>query len=252
MGGGSFDMDITGNVLVNARANLNGIIDLVSTNKYSVTPIGAHQTTLKPNDGKFNQYGIHLKNGMISCTNILDNISASDDGTVSIWIKTKYSKMYIYGSFPSGIYSHTLNIFCNGNDGDDPHKFGFCSAGYDWTYKGDTLSFDEWHHVAFTRSNGTSYFFRDGKLVWSGSFPYPILAGNRFQTDLYGVIDINTYKNIFTKDAVYDDIIVIKGQALWTSDFELPTNYITGVEATSFSSPLIYDNTLPLSTAKQY
>lgn len=78
---------------------------------------------------------------------------------------------------------------------------------------------NQWTHYAFVRDNNTTYIFRNGNIIYTRPINYT--------PAVYGP----TYLNIYECDSAefyLDDIVYIENQALWTSNFTVPNEYITG------------------------
>ena len=106
------------------------------------------------------------------------------------------------------IYNHGSYGFCVNNT-------GFSSV----EISTQTPSVNVWHTLTFTRKNGIGHLFVDGELKGKAPVPYLIVKKNQIGTsDKY---DINSSDTI----SCYDEIILIKGQALWTDNFDPDINW---------------------------
>jgi len=81
-------------------------------------------------------------------------------------------------------------------------------------------SLNDWHAITFTRQNGTGYLFVDGVLKGSNAIGYDIIQANQLGTTDGEGTDISN-----TLASCYDEIVVIKGQSLWASNFDSDINW---------------------------
>jgi len=123
------------------------------------------------------------------------------------------------------------------------------------------LSATQWYHIAVTRKDGTTYLFVDGDLQTteaSGTTSYFELTPGWADSKLYVGND-----HFATADTsgYLDEIRIVKGEAIWTSDFIPPariysdpvyatttTETMTDSEAGFYiDSGLIYDNSYDIA-----
>jgi hypothetical protein len=99
---------------------------------------------------------------------------------------------------------------------------------------GTALSTGVWKHIAFTRSSGTMYAFIDGVADGSATYTanlsgsYALHVGNAATTEYF--------------NGHLDEVLWVKGTALWTSGFDVPTGAYaaTTTSATgSFTSTVV-------------
>jgi hypothetical protein len=98
---------------------------------------------------------------------------------------------------------------------------GYLFAGVSWTSinhnaAANPLSLNAWSHVAITQQSGTLRMFVDGQLAYSA-------ANADSYTQFAGAIGGDFGGNSYF-DGYIDDLRIIKGQALYTSNFTPPTS----------------------------
>lgn len=105
------------------------------------------------------------------------------------------------------------------SDGTDGHDNAY------YTGAGSVLSDTGWHHIAFVRNGITFYLFLDGTSVGTS------IASNPSATETMGTIVTNNLciGKTATSDSRYfkgkiDEVELINGTALWTSNFTPPTS----------------------------
>lgn len=79
--------------------------------------------------------------------------------------------------------------------------------------------YGKWHHFAITRKSGTIYYFIDGKI--KGTYDSAGIGDYFVNTNGYEVNIVNGAES--GSQAYLDDIVVIKDQCLWSSEFVPPT-----------------------------
>ena len=85
-----------------------------------------------------------------------------------------------------------------------------------------------WHHIAATRQSGTLRIFVDGTLAASTTGYNTNLTHNRPLALGYQYTTSTNYFQGYMKD-----IRVVKGNAVYVSDFSVPTKSLTAIESTS-------------------
>lgn len=204
-------------VLTALRVTKDGLKDLVSTNNWQ------HQGQLTFDSGKFSQYGIHMQNGYIFCSNLPANINSEDDCTLTFWVKAIDD--IIFALSPN---SHTGSNFYFHNV-----YYGINPADLSWQnmYSETLPKSNEWNYCTFCREKGIGYLFLNGKLLKSGPYPWSIMDNPIIYTHMDGWDDI--------QNAIYDDLCIVKGRALWTKDFTPPYTYLADM---LFTKKIYIDN----------
>ena len=251
--------DITGKVLVNLRTNDTGnIIDLANIGT-TWNSQGATVTTAQTKFGKYSIYGGTSHQYLESSTldDALGNIG-SNDLTISAWMNYEYSYYYdtlfaIYFTNNANTNNHTLSFAATNHDvaigsnyvsgmwhntwsatdkslitTEDPSPF----LGSDQIFAQNT-----WNHIAMTIKDGFARLFYNGKLIaYSGSKYYNNLQTNAAISSFNchkiaifeNVSDITSSSMISSCgfNGYIDDFVIIRDQALWTSEFTPPTSYL--------------------------
>lgn len=79
---------------------------------------------------------------------------------------------------------------------------------------------ETWYHIAVSRSGSTLYFFVDGNLLGSHTIGTDSISST---ADLYiGTGPYNSFAEKF--DGLIDELRIVKGEAVYTSNFTPPTN----------------------------
>ena len=227
-------MDITGDIIFNIRALNNGtIVNLANPHtgmntQYSSTGQVSEAQT------KFSKYSMHssydhenfysvIKPGCLDLTGI--------DFTLSLWI-------YRSGAY-SGGYDHTEDLFHfyqnidtwkgglfflrNGHNSDDCISIvENVDATEIMDVSGPQVPYNQWVHVALTRQNYIYRVFLNGAKVIETNFSSGTCLKNSSTVQRISGV----YGNTSNFSAYFDDYVFIKGQALWTSNFTPPTEYL--------------------------
>ena len=91
-----------------------------------------------------------------------------------------------------------------------------------------TLAVNTWYHIAFVRNTDTLYIFVDGVQVATGSY------GNNWPSTAVGNVRIGTNRgDTWFVNGYMTDVRLVKGTALYTSNFTPPTSPLTAISGTS-------------------
>lgn len=231
------------NVIMSLRATSSGIIDIV--NNTWITPSGEISPSITET-GIFGNKCIGF-NGVekLRTSSPLRVIGGSDDFTFSCWIKytntiSSYAGSVIGNTYDSGVISWDEGLY----------NFGFVSTSSDTIAaligKSDTttvntvlayglssVTLNTWHHLAFVRNSGTVSTFFDGILIESKSASGLPIGDGVNQTWL----GTNTRNAALpTIYGFLDDICLLKGIALWTSNFTPPSDYLISIKNYNITS----------------
>lgn len=146
----------------------------------------------------------------------------SDDLTIDFWFKSSYGERQHALSF--GDYSGANNIDF---DFADRGLIGGTSVGFwlhwnsggtNYVASGTRLQYmdGQWHHVAMVRSQGIITAYLDGWAV--GSATYPGTLGTPEKPVRVGAAIIGGTLN-YQWHGCIDELRIINGRALWTSNF---------------------------------
>lgn len=205
---------ITGTILSMAHASGNKWVDEVSgvkwkygTNAFPFTELGKPKITIDDNPRVTDRPYLHLAISTRVYTDNIGSIDSSEEFTIAV--RFKYTNttgdFYIFStsllsSIPGiqGLYLPSRGVISSYNTGAS-NSFNFASI---------KLEQNTWYHIAFTRKYGKFYMFIDGIVKdWtnaSGFVPIPNHA-----------ICTSPANDPYDAIKSYDEILVIKGQALW-------------------------------------
>lgn len=210
--------------IVSLRADINGIYDLSGDDWIN------HGVTLA--DGRFGKKGLDFT-GSTYLEHIADkrfDFGTNEDFTLSVWIKYRAGNNYAtiicrnqdYGAGLAASYLWDLSPYCTFG-----HYAGYTRAQQLFVHESPDWNKwqldDTWHHIAVTRSGTTRRLFCDGKLYAQDNavYSFNMSEGNSILAGWDG------FQSVTPLHAVLDDLCVIKGTALWTDDFTLPTYYLS-------------------------
>jgi len=194
--------------------NLNGSYTDSSSQNISISALGgspSFSTSIK----KYGSSSLSLNGGNIGNDSFVIPDLSQVDYTIEFWIyRPTATNTYegivnlSNGSSPAGINIHLYNSNdINFNDG----QAGAAAGG--------TIGANQWYHVACVSKNNVKKLFIDGTLVSSGNQvtpagPYKLKIGA-------------TYSLSQTSNAYIDDFRIIRGKALYATNFTPPTSQLT-------------------------
>lgn len=124
-------------------------------------------------------------------------------------------------------------------------NFGIAGGAGIWSGQANKPTTPGWYHYAGVRANGTMYFFQNGVLLGTQDASarningtYEINIGNSKHTDLAGT----------GNPEHVEEVRIIKGLGIWTSNFTPPTNPYTPFELDPTTVLLLQSNTTNGST----
>lgn len=230
-------VQITGNLLSLVHANGSKIFDEVYGNKWhgwSNKDRSVQKVEILKDSGRLqNKPYFKLTECKLYCETLSENIDNSEDFTISIWFKMDNlnGNVDLLGSWNkkrvSG-YPYNMLVFSNnGGYGYTASGYGFSSGGY----CSSSVDVNKWHHSAVCRKDGKVYFFLNGNLLDVRPWDHDCISYNYLETDS---------DNRVSQNKSYDEIVVIKNQALWTENFD-PTQISFGYRYKTIDSDIQLD-----------
>ena len=163
----------------------------------------------------------------------------SGDFTVEAWVRPTNNQqtdpsMVALWNFPQG--RRSWGIF--GNTGGSPSSYngavrGTVSPDGQFATRTEitgTLTLNSWNHVAFTRSGNTLYFFINGNSQGTASYTGSVYSNTQDSVMVGAMGNPSDPRNDF--NGKISNVRVIKGTALYTSNFTSPTAPLTEVTNT--------------------
>lgn len=235
-----YSRDSSSEVLLQLHRDNNGNIVDFSNEYTSITTSGTVQSVT----GKFQNDGIYINGGYLAVNGSDIVIPENTPFTVSLWIDISalyFSQWNTYGIImgsqrilqgESAGYESILHGRTGAWEGNNYNlqiwKRGTDSVVQSLQGLSDYVSTSAWHHVAFIRdSSNMCKFYIDGHEVSYYTNGSPISGTFRFSNG--GTIVGSTMQDSSLTQYGYlkfDDLVVVSGEALWTSDFAPPTNYL--------------------------
>ena len=146
------------------------------------------------------------------------------DFTIEMWVNiTSTSGMVVSTFFSKGndgsVSTEFMSLQTTGNNTIPAFFFRSGSA----LVSGPSLEFSKWYHLAVTRSGNTFRLFVDGKLVDSAT------NSNDLATGVTGGVSVSGQSYDLTANnrkfiGSLSNVRILKGTALYTSDFTVPTH----------------------------
>lgn len=214
---------ITGTILSMAHASGNKWVDEINGVKWDCSRIVSPYTKIKRFPIKMdsgsridNKPYILTQNSRIYSKLLHDNITGNEDYTLCLWFNCHNSNNFTL--ICSNIYypfnESNIIIYNQGSSNLVVNTTGTSDLWFDIP----TTNINEWHHCALTRKSGVTRLFVDGKIKGTRSdMFFPIVLNNTIGT---GIHVESTGNGGAVCNRSYDEIVVIKGQALWTEEFD--------------------------------
>lgn len=215
---------ITGQVIFNTYAKNGCVIN--STDRESsinADDILNKQWSIIP-DPKFHKYSYS------SDTIIRLKTSMESDFTYCAWVKPSRLNNYIqlklgtYNYFYGGAKYYTSGLYIDSTQKTTEvitMDLGIQNPSFNRNDLSNVpFNLDEWNFLALTKKDNVLYWFVNGKLVKTFSMPanyIPLFYSNHENFE----VCIESY---YTSN----ESVVIKNQALWAEDFEVPTDVLIG------------------------
>ena len=181
-------------------------------------------TTTLPDQGGggVSSNSVQFSNGSdyLSVGSSSDLTMGTGDFTIECWVR--FGDTANRGVFQvEGLttnYTSTLSIAHNGSNW---HGY---KGGGSWNY-GGSRNTNQWYHVAYVRSSGTSFIYVDGTSMgsWSDSYNY---TGTTLAIGGY-------YTTSYLMDGNISNFRIVKGTAVYTNNFTPPTQPLTNISGTT-------------------
>jgi len=155
----------------------------------------------------------------------------SGDFTAEAWIyrtgtgTTQYNDAVIY-STASPSDQQGFGVLDRGGN----FAIVLSNGGGSWTVNTNTnvaIGNNEWVHVAFVRNGNAFYLYKNGTQVWTGGGSYTLTNTN----NLYSIGGRSNLTQFFL--GYIADHRLVKGTAVYTSNFTPPTEPLTSISGTS-------------------
>ena len=166
------------------------------------------------------------------------------DFTLECWIKPETGGTGGYGGI-FGSYAYDNNMLQMQISNSGTLRFvrpsGALGAGSTnmWSKTGD------WHHIAMCRSGTTLRGFVDGKQEISGTYSNSIDWGHNTNGAVVGITDRTSYPTNYLYKGYISNLRLVKGTALYTSNFTPSTSPLTAVTNTklllNFADSKVFD-----------
>jgi hypothetical protein len=132
------------------------------------------------------------------------------------------------------------------------------SAGSSWSNgvgTGETITPNEWHHIAVSRSGSSLRIFVDGTLKATGTNSVNVASASYIDIGDYTCLNQSGYN--FTMSGYIDELRITKGIARYTSNFSIPTEAFPAisplfVDSSAYNNPLIVSSTSISSSSSKF
>lgn len=147
----------------------------------------------------------------------------NEDFTIDFWIKTSWGSWCTILT-QSSIWSETNRAWGFGFDG-DAARFWFyvtndnLGNSWTWTLSSTAINDNIWHHIAAVRYWTSLKIYKDGVVNWNLTLPVGYTINNSSRSLGIAAIADGRYALAW----YYDELRIVKGLALWTSNFTPPT-----------------------------
>ena len=215
----------------------NGDISMVAYSPYDRS--NTRNTATEPGSAFFSS----TTNSYLSIAHSEDFNMGTGDFTLECWINAPSSSSY-QGIFSSNAYSGSQVTLQLANTG----VIRFVNPS-SITAAGTTNIRDNvWHHIAMCRSGTTLRGFVDGKQEISTTYSSSIDWGHSDNAAVVGVVDRTTYPGQYEYTGLISNLRLVKGTAVYTSNFTPPTSALTAITNTklllNFTDSKVFDASL--------
>ena len=211
---------------VGANNAVNNSFDDKSTSNHTITVAGnATQTTFSPyRHGGYSTYFDGSGDYLASDNNNIGNFGTGDFTIEGwIWVPDRSALYTVVDGRPTSLTSASgWSVAINTSGGMYVYSGGFHISGTN----GDVTT-QTWHHWALTRSSGDMKLFLNGTQQGSTNSTARDYTANLFRVGASG-----TGGEVFK--GYQRDVRVVKGTALYTSNFTKPDEPLTAVTNTTF------------------
>ena len=212
---------------VGSNSGTNGSVTDGSTNNHTITVNGntSSQTYSPYRSGGYSYY-FDGDGDWISLPSSSSFAFGTGDFTIDFWIYAdNQSDKFILDTRNSSSGGGNLHITTGGYNGSLAGAVRVAGDAGDLVST-SVIDDKEWHHVAIVRSSGTTKIYIDGTSEVSQSD-----TTNYTNTNL--IFSKNSYSSSGYITAYFSDIRIVKGTAVYTSNFTPPTERLEAVTNTS-------------------
>ena len=222
-------MSIKNSVLFEIVATPSGIVDLAGGG-FTNTNVGYSGTGVYGGSNRCLTFDATTISNTPQCIDLTNPITLSGDFTISFWAYATHNN------------TNFLNTIGDGNTDDENRASISATIGNtDYSFlvllqhKADSktkiimpsIDFgkNKWNHYAITRHDGEFYFFVNGSTTSQGNFTTSLTTETLvlYALRIGQASEASTDRNIHPQ---YMDDVCIMNEALWTSDFDVPTDYV--------------------------
>ena len=219
-------------LITSVGANLadnNDFIDS-STNNFAITPAGnATQTTFSPHrHGGYSTY-FDGTGDYVTAPSDTSFDFGTGDFTIEMWINIPDATS-TWQAFISRAYSNNGGWRLYKNTGDNNLRFYYTDGGSTSFLSAINtgITNNTWHHIAVVRNSSTTTIYVDGVSKTSGTITTSLNPGSYAVEVGSGVVTSS-----FPVTGNMADVRIVKGTAVYTSDFTPPTERLTAITNTS-------------------
>jgi len=233
---------ITGHVVFNICARENDVVNSIRESDINIHPVirGVDRISSSGNISKY-----CMDTGFISIKPrdykaFTEIFNSKIDYTLSCWIYTEdsnrtdlffnklsdnhstimFGKSIRGGCGGIGSGDYTYICVYNVSSRDDKMYYG--------TVEDNARVVGTWFHIAEVKKDDTLYFFQNGKLLNKFQMNTSQLKYVFDDTGIYFTLSKSSRYSSAPLNFLANDVVLLSGQALWTSDFDLPTEPLLG------------------------
>lgn len=186
----------------------------------SLSAISSGTTIISTAQSKFGGASAYFdKQGHLSVSSN-SKLDLASNFTIEVWL---YQPSGSYQTYPilleKGLADSVSNYGIIVDNTTNPYTMSFFYGSPRSYVSLGSYSYNAWHHVAVSRSNGTIRTFNNGTLVASASVANDFTSGNSYPL-IIGAAATTTSNKL---NGYVDDLRITRGQARYTSSFSVPT-----------------------------
>ena len=218
---------VTGTQLLVDAASPGAYLTDGSTNNFTLTPTGTVTYSSNPPTAIGGQLNFSSSYLTVANNTVLD--MASGDFTIEFWFQTTTASATLYTKRSSNINYSPVQLVWSGS----AFTVYMSTSGSAWEISSTTSAnypSGAWYHVALVRNSNNIYLYVNGI---SAITPAAITVAVMSNSDPFAIGSDSSSSPGTTFTGYMTNFRIVKGTAVYTSNFTVPTSPLTAISGTS-------------------